>query len=100
MKAKLLAIWATIVGQVKDIWNRSKIFLLAAFAVLLAVEWEHIKALILTYMGQKEIKSDEKKDSVLAAKESEDNAKADALVQQAQALPSQEKPVGADWNKK
>lgn len=100
MKNKLLVIWETIKAQLADIWNRSKIFLLAILAIILAVEWNRIKIFVLNYLGQREIKSDEKKDSVLAAKESEDNAKADALIADAQKLPSQQTTISDDWNKK
>ena len=97
--SKLKAIWTLVTSQLADLWNRSKVFLLAIAALILTLEWEKIKETVLVYLGQKEIKSDQKQDSTLAATEKKDSDTADALVQQAQQLQQQAPPVTADWYK-
>jgi hypothetical protein len=100
MKAKLQVLLSTIGSQLADIWNRSKMFLLAIGAVLIALEWQKIKEALLVYAGQREIKKDKVEDANLAKQESAANTQADALVKDAESLPTQEKPVDDDWNKK
>jgi len=68
--------------------------------LLVALEWEKIKETVLVYLGQKEIKNDQKQDSTLAATEKKDSDAADALVQQAQQLPNQQPPVTDQWYEK
>jgi hypothetical protein len=98
--SKLKALWTLVTSQLADLWNRSKVFLLAIAALILTLEWEKIKETVLVYLGQKEIKSDQKQDATLAATEKKDSDAADALVQQAQLLPTQQKPIADDWNQK
>jgi hypothetical protein len=97
MKAKLQALLSTIGSQLADIWNRSKMFLLAIAALVIALEWEKLKEFMLVYMGQKEIQKDQKTDQKLSAQESSENTQANTLVQQAQQLPSTEQPISEDW---
>lgn len=95
MKAKLQFLLSTIGSQLADIWNRSKMFLLAIAALVVALEWQKLKEFMLVYMGQKQINNAKKEDSTLAAKESTENVQADALVQKAS-----NEPTDADWYKK
>ena len=97
MLDKLKAFWATLKSQLVDIWNRSKIFLIALGIAVVYLEWEKIKEAFLLYTANKEMKSDKKEDQTLAATETSASQQADALVKQAQALPSQEQPVTEDW---
>jgi hypothetical protein len=87
-------------NQLVDIWNRSKIFLLAIVSLVVYFEWQKIKEYLLLYIGQKEIQSDKKEDRVLETKENSENDQANALVQQANNLPKQEGPVSDNWYEK
>jgi hypothetical protein len=99
MLAKVKAFFVTLKTQLADIWNRSKIFILAVGALIVALEFQKIKEALLVYAGKKEIQSDNKKDTVLADQENKANSQADALVQQAKDLPGQETQVKPDWYK-
>lgn len=97
MLDKAKAILATIKAQAADIWNRSKMFILAIAGIILAIEFQKIKDFFLVYAGQKEIKKDQEKDQNLAKQEKEANDQANALIEQAKQLPSQQEPVSEDW---
>jgi hypothetical protein len=99
MKAKLQALWAGLKSQLLDIWNRSKMFLLAGLAVAIYLGWNSLKEMVLAYFGKKEIQKDNKEDTSLKAKEDSANNQADALVKESNDLPSKEKPVSEDWYK-
>lgn len=99
MKTKLTALWAIVLAQLADIWNRSKMFLLAIGAIVVAIEWQKLKEWLMINAGKKELQKDQKQDQALATTETADNKQADALVQQADALPGQEQPVKPDWFK-
>ena len=100
MKAKLQALWTTFTAQLADIWNRSKIFLLAIGALVVAFEFRKLKDMALVYLANKQMQTTKKEDASLATQESNDSAQADALVKQAQALPDQQQAVKPDWYKK
>lgn len=93
--AKIKIFFNSLGGQLLDIWNRSKIFLIAIGALLLALEFKKIKEALLLYAGKKEIQTDEKQDQVLADKEHKDSGDADKLVQK-----SKEESADDDWYKK
>lgn len=96
IKSFLAAVWA----DTKDTWNRIKIYVLAILAVIVTLEFQKIKDALLAYGGKKEIQEDQKKDQTLAVQEKTDNDAADQLVKDAEALPSQEKPItNEDWYK-
>lgn len=99
MVTKLKAILVSILAELKDIWNRSKMYLLGLAAILAAIEFRKIKDALLVYSGKKEIQADQKKDQTLANQENQANAQADALVKQAADLPNQEPQVKPDWYK-
>ena len=100
MQNKISAIWTTFKTQLSDIWNRSKVFILAIVGLILALEFQRLKESLLVWMGERQIKSATKQDTTLAATEKKDSQAADVLVAQAQELPSQEQPVTEDWYKK
>ena len=100
MLAKLKVIAAAVWADIVDTYKRLKIVILAVGAALIYLEWNKISEAITLAQGKKELKTDEKKDQALAATEKSDNDKANALVQEAQQLPSTEKPVDDNWNKK
>ena len=100
MISKLKLFISAIKAQAVDIWNRSKVFILAAGAVIVAIEFQKIKEALTAYLGKKEIQKDQKEDSGLAQKENDQNAQADALVKAAQDLPKQAPVTDVDWYKK
>ena len=100
MKAKILATLSAMKSDLIDTYQRSKMLLLAIGAAIIAFEYNRIKAAITVYMGAKEIKQATTQDATLKAQETTLNTTADALVKEANDLPSQEKPVTADWYKK
>ena len=100
MLAKFKLFLSGLESPLLDIWNRSKIFLLAVGAAIVYLEWQKIKTAFLTLAAQKEMKSDDKQDQALSTQEDNNNKQADALVQQAQALPAQEPAVTDDWYEK
>ncbi len=100
MKAKLLAIWTSVKADLADTWVRTKIWLLGILAIVVAIEFEKIKQFLLVYMGKKEIQKDQKIDAKLSAQESSENTQANLLIQEAEGLPSKEKPVTDGWEKK
>jgi hypothetical protein len=99
MLAKLKVLWAGIAAQLLDIWNRSKVFILAILALVIAFEWQKLKEYLMVKAGQKELQNADKQDVTLANQEQTANNAANALVQQAQQLPNEEQPIGDDWNK-
>jgi len=95
IKFFLSALWA----QVGDIWNRSKIFILALATTLVYLEWNKIKEAFATLAAQREMKKDNNKDQGLSNTENTDNNQANALVNQSNDLPNQDKPATDDWYK-
>jgi hypothetical protein len=100
MLGKVKVIWAAILAELKDIWNRGKMVLLALLALIGIVEFKKIQEWLLAYMAQKELKSANNKDQTLATSEKADNDAANTLVQDANDLQSLKKPVTSDWYKK
>lgn len=100
MLDKIKSILLAVQSDLKDIWNRSKIAILAIIGVILAIEFNKLKEYITIYMGKKEIDNAKKEDETLAKQEKTANSEADVLVKQAEDLPKQEPEVDLDWNKK
>ena len=99
MDAKLKALWASIKAQIIDIWNRSKIFIISFFSLLLIAKFRNIMLDWLISNSKKIDTNAHKEDTKAAETESKDSQKADALVAQAKALPATETPVTEDWYK-
>lgn len=98
--AKIKALCSIAGSQLVDIWNRSKMYLLAILGIVLALEFRQLKEFFLAYSGKKEVQKDQQKDQQLKTEENTAIAQADALVKQAQQEPSKEEPVNDDWYKK
>lgn len=96
MWAKLKVLGGVVWADACDTWKRIKVFVLAAAAVVIYFEWTKLKAFLLVKSGQAELKSDNKQDAQLKAKEDSDNSQADALAKKAQNEPN----PGDDWNTK
>ena len=99
IKIFLSKAWTTIRTQIADIWNRTKIFILAIAALIIAFEWQKLKAYLLVKSGQQEMKKDNAEDQTLAAKETQANNAANALVQKSSQESANDKPITDDWNK-
>lgn len=98
--ANVKSFWDKITGDVKYLWDNDKIFLVI-FGVLIAAA--KITSLLMdfyAYQSKKEVDSAVKQDTVLKAQEDAAKSAAAALVKQADSLPSQEKPVDENWDKK
>jgi hypothetical protein len=100
MWTKVKAVAASIWTDVVDTYKRTKVFLLGILALVVYIEWQKIKTTWLVKSGQAEVKSDNKQDASLTKTEQVDNQQAEALVAQANQLPSTEQPVTEDWYKK
>jgi hypothetical protein len=95
MMTKIKAVLSTIWADLKDTYNRTKIYILGLLVIVAYIKFNEIKDALLAYAGKKEIESDQKQDSALAKTESSDNAQADALAKKAQ-----EETAEDDWNTK
>lgn len=99
MKDKVIAFLKTVWADIVDTYKRFKLVFIAVGGIILALEFQKIKTFILVYMGQKEIDSANKQDQILSSKESTANQQADALVKEANELPSKQAQVNEDWYK-
>jgi hypothetical protein len=95
MVTKLKSLLTSVLAELKDIWQRSKMYLLGIAAILAAIEFQKIKEMLLVYLGKKEIVKATKEDAALATQENQANQQADALVTQAG-----QETAADDWNKK
>jgi hypothetical protein len=95
MTTKIKAFLSTVWADIKDTYNRTKIYLWGLAVIVAYIKFNEIKDALLAYAGKKEIESDQKQDSALAKTESSDNAQADALAKKAQ-----EETAEDDWNTK
>jgi hypothetical protein len=99
MKAKIAAIWAAFKADMVDTWKRCKIAILAIGAVIVTLEFRKIMVTVMTKLGQIELDRAKKTDDKAKTQEDLNNAKADQIIQQADALPAQEQPVKDGWEK-
>jgi hypothetical protein len=95
MVTKLKSLLASLVSELKDIWNRSKMYLIGLGVILVTLEWQKIKAALIVAAGAKEIKKDIKVDGQLAAQEQSASQQGDAL-----ATKATQETAADDWNKK
>ena len=99
MTDKLKAIANVIWADVCDTYKRLKILIFAILAAVVYLEWEKISAAFLVYMANKSTQKDKTEDKTLYNKETSQNTQANALIQEAEGLPSQEQPVKDGWDK-
>lgn len=100
MLDKIKSAWAVAVVELKDVWNRGKMFIIAILAIIGAIEFQKIRDFILLYLAKREMDGAKKEDQSLANQESKANDEADKLIKEAEDLPKHEKPVDNDWFKK
>ena len=96
MTTKIKAALSTVWADLKDTYNRIKVYLWGLLIILVYIKFNEIKGALLVYFSKKEIANDQAKDASLAKAEASDNSQADALVQKAQNEPN----PGDDWNSK
>lgn len=94
MTTKIKLLLSKLCIELSDIWNKSKMYLLAAAAIVGVFFWRRIKAALLVYFGQKELAADKKEDAGLAKSENTANIQADALM-----AKSKNETAADDWNK-
>ena len=100
MLNKLKALLASFKAEIKDTWERSKMYILGILAIIVALEFRKLKEYLTAKAAQQEMKKDKKDDANLAGKENAANAQAAALIADANNLPNQQPPIGDDWNSK
>lgn len=99
MIAKVKAAFTSLKGEIVDTWERSKMVILTIVGLIVALEFRAIQEWVVAYLNGRSIKAAVAKDDELKGQETALNQQADALVKHAEELPSQEKPVSADWYK-
>lgn len=98
--ANVKTFWQKVTGDVTYLWENDKIFLVVFGVLILVAKGSSLIIDLLAYRSKQEVDSATKQDAVLKAQEDAHKAAANALVKQADALPSQEKPVDENWDKK
>lgn len=100
IRASLDKFEALAAKDLGDLWQNYRGFLIAFGAIVLTVKFRDILIDLIVSSSKKMFQSAENKNNSLQLKEDKDNNQANALVKEAQALPSQEQPVDVDWYKK
>lgn len=104
MLTKLTTAWQNFEAKARQdwkiIWDSGKGFFFAAGILILIVKFRDIIIDILLNSAKRLFSNATKKDAVLDNQETKDNNAANALVDQANKLPSNETPTSDDWNKK
>ena len=81
-------------------WNQNKALFIALGAIVLTIKFRQILIDIIVSGSKALMAKTQKKSDADQTKENQANAQADALVKDAQELPTKQEPVGDDWNKK
>ena len=81
------------------LWSENKFFFLVAIPLIVVIFGRSFLMSLIVSQAKKTINSATKQDTKLANQENQDETQATQLVQTADNLPSQEKPVGDDWYK-
>lgn len=87
-------------ADVSYLWANNRIFLIVFGVLIVLAKGTSLLMDFLAYRSKQEVDSATKEDGVLKAQEDAAKAKANDLVKQGDALPSQEKPVDENWDKK
>jgi hypothetical protein len=100
VKSALSLFWTRLQADLKFMWANDRVFLFIFGVLIVIAKGSSIMIGLLAAKSKAEVTVASKESAVLKAQEDADNAKADALVKQANDLPSQQKPVADDWYKK
>lgn len=92
-----------IQAWLRDVYNSNKVLFYCVIPVVgllvLAIKYHDLIIDVLLGTSKGILKQEQQKDAALAQQAGQEQAAGDALVQQAQQAPSQEKPVNQDWYK-
>ena len=97
---KFKALMASLKNEIIDTWERGKMVILSIAGLIVVLEFRAIKEWAVAYLNSKLLKDTQAKDVKLETAEDTANKQANALVAEAEALPSKEKPISSDWYKK
>lgn len=87
-------------ADVSYLWANNRIFLIGFGVLIILAKGASLLMDFLAWRSKQLVDSTVKQDDVLKKQEDAAKSQADALVKRANELPSQEKPVSEDWNKK
>ena len=99
LKDSLTLFGTRLRADLKLMWENDRIFLFIFGVFILIAKGSSIMISLLAAKSKAEVAATTVASNVLQAQETADNNQADALVKQANDLPSQQKPVGDDWYK-
>ena len=85
--------------DLSTLWNEYRTVFVLLGAVIFALKFRQWFIDLIVSGSKQLVQSSQTKSQSLETKENSDNKAADILVQEAQALPGQEKPVASDWYK-
>ena len=99
--ANVKSFYEKITGSVKYLWENDKIFLIVFGVIILIAKFSSVIIEFLAFQSKQAVDDAVKQDEKLKAQEDAHKALANALVKQANELPSQQKPVtDENWDKK
>lgn len=82
------------------LWSDHKVFLIIFGVLIIIAKFSNIMIYILSYLSKKELDNAVKKDGQLKDEQNAANNAANALIKEADELPSKQTPVTPDWYKK
>lgn len=100
IKAVLQAFWLKLNTNLGELWQSSKWFVILFGIVILIIKFHTVLIDILISNANRIFSSATKTSDASQARENQDNQQANALIQDANSLPGQQKPIDENWNKK
>lgn len=94
------SLWARLNTDLQYLWTNDKIFLVVFGVFIVLAKGSSLLIDLLANLSKSEVNAANKQDATLRAEETKNNNEANALIDQANALPGQEKPVDENWDKK
>jgi hypothetical protein len=98
--AQVLTFGQKIKADIGYLWDHEKIFLVIFGVLILAGKFTSMLMDYIAYSSKKTLDKAVQQDGQLKKEEDAANNQANALVDEAKKLPSQEAPVTEDWYKK
>lgn len=98
MKDKLKAFWTKVTGDIGDLWEKDKGFVIAFGIIILGVKFREILISLIASSGKAIFTKAQAEDADLAKKEEGYKTSAEKLAKQAN-QPTKSEPVTEDWNK-
>lgn len=101
VQSALSALWTRLTADLEYLWANDKIFLVIFGVLILIAKGSSSIISLLAGLSKEEVNAATKQNAVLQAEENAANAQANTLVDTANSLPGQEKPVtDPNWDKK